>query len=57
MVTFDPFEGSVGIHQASKKGMSERRGRRYYRCGETHEQGHGGLKDYGIDEKSKVAGM
>lgn len=44
MVTIDHFEGSVEIHQSSGKGVSERRGRGYYRCGETMNEGMEGLK-------------
>lgn len=37
MVTIDQFEGSVEIHQAGRKEVSERKG--YYRYGESMNEG------------------
>lgn len=51
MVTIDQFEGSVEIHQAGRKEVSERKG--YLQVWGKYEWGHGGMKDYGTDEKSK----
>lgn len=38
----DLFEGSVEIHRAGRKGVSERRGRGYYRFGESVNEGMDG---------------
>lgn len=42
VVTIDQFEGSVEIHQAGRKEVSERKG--YYRYGESMNEGMEGWK-------------
>ena len=39
VVTIDLFEGTVEIHWAGRRGVSERRGRGYYRFGESVNEG------------------